>query len=155
MQGREKTQKALFGTQPIDSLLPDGHPLKKIRAMFDEAFAPLSDAFESSYGSVGNVSVPPAVLLRAHLLKALFSIKSERALCEQIRFNALFRWFVGLDWDEKVFDHSTLSFNRERLFGSGAAEAILGEVVRLAGRSSWETGAMTSRGSLKGCARLA
>lgn len=132
MQGREKPQKALFGTQPLDSLLPSDHPLRKIRSLFDEAFKELEDAFETSYGSVGNVSYPPAVLLRAHLLKALFSIRSYRALCEQIEFNALFRWFVGLDWDDKVFDHSTLSFNRERLLGSGAAEALLGEVVRLA-----------------------
>jgi IS5 family transposase len=63
---------------------------------------------------------------------ALYSIRSERALCEQIAMNAGFRWFVGLDWDDKVFDHSTLSRNRERLFGSGAAEALLGEVVRIA-----------------------
>ena len=70
--------------------------------------------------------------MRAHLLRALYSIKSERALCEQIQMNAGFRWFVGLDWDDKVFDHSTLSFNRERLFGEGAAEAVLGEIERLA-----------------------
>jgi hypothetical protein len=60
MQGREKPQKALFGTQPMDSLLPGDHPLRKIRALFDEAFRSLEDAFETSYGSVGNVSVPPA-----------------------------------------------------------------------------------------------
>lgn len=134
MQGREKPQKALFGTQPLDTLLPQDHPLRSIRAMFDQVFAPLASAFESGYGQVGNVSVPPEVLLRAWLLKALYSIRSERALCEQIEFNALFRWFVGLDWDDKVFDHSTLSRNRGRLFGSGAAEALLGEVVRLAER---------------------
>lgn len=132
MQGREKEQTALFGTTPMESLLPEEHPLRKIRLDFDACFARLASAFELSYGSVGNVSFPPSVLLRAWLLKALFSIKSERALCEQIEFNAMFRWFVGLDWDDKVFDHSTLSRNRERLFGSGAAEALLGEVVRMA-----------------------
>ena len=123
----------MFGTRPLDEMLPEDHPLRKIRADFDRVFAKLADAFESSYGQVGNVSYPPAVLLRAHLLKALYSIRSYRALCEQIEMNAGFRWFVGLDWDDKVFDHSTLSFNRERLLGSGAAEALLGEVVRLAG----------------------
>lgn len=132
MQGRETPQKSMFGTGPLDEKLPADHPLRKIRADFDQAFANLASAFESSYGTVGNVSFPPAVLLRAHLLKALYSIKSERALCEQIDMNAGFRWFVGLDWDDKVFHHSTLSFNRDRLFGSGAAEALLGEVVRLA-----------------------
>ena len=118
---------------PLEASIPEDHPLRKIRADFDAAFAQLATAFESSYGSTGNVSFPPAVLLRAFLLKALYSIKSERALCEQVEFNLMFRWFVGLDWDDKVFDHSTLSFNRERLFGSGAAEALLGQVVRIAG----------------------
>lgn len=132
MQGREKAQKALFGTTPLDELLPWDHPLRKIRADFDRVYERLASAFESSYGASGNVSVPTAILLRALLLKALYSIKSERALCEQIAMNAGFRWFVGLDWDEKVFDHSTLSKNRERLFGSGAAEALLGEVARVA-----------------------
>jgi transposase len=132
MQGREKAQKALFGTGPLDEKLAQDHPLRKIRADFDVAFARLASAFESSYGQCGNVNSPPAVLLRAHLLKTLYSIRSERALCKQVDMNAGFRWFVGLDWDDKVFDHSTLSFNRERLFGSGAAEALLGEVVCLA-----------------------
>jgi len=132
MQGREKEQKSLFGTRPLDELLALDHPLRKIRADFDAAYARLSGAFETSYGATGNVSVPTAVLIRAWLLMALYSIKSERALCEQIAMNAGFRWFVGLDWDDDVFDHSTLSKNRARIFGSGAAEALLGEVVRLA-----------------------
>jgi len=122
----------LFGTTPIDELLPSDHPLRKIRSDFDEAYGRLASAFETSYGSTGNPSVPTPVLLRAWLLMALYSIRSERALCEQIAMNAGFRWFVGLDWDDKVFDHSTLSRNRERLFGSGAAEALFGEVVRIA-----------------------
>lgn len=132
MQGIQKSQPALFGTRPLIDLIPVDHPLLKIREDFDLAFSRLSSAFDSSYGTVGNVSIPPAVMLRAWLLMALFSVKSERSLCEQIEFNLMFRWFVGLDWDDKVFDHSTLSKNRERLFGSGAAEALLGEVVRLA-----------------------
>lgn len=132
MQGREKDQRALFGTTPIDELLAADHPLRRIRADFDEAYSRLASAFESNYGRVGNPSVPTPVLLRAWLLMALYSIRSERALCEQIAMNAGFRWFVGLDWDDKVFDHSTLSRNRERLFGSGAAEALFGEVVRIA-----------------------
>jgi transposase len=132
MQGREKAQKALFGTLPLEELLPLDHPLRKIRADFDAAYARLADAFETNYGTTGNVSIPTPILIRAWLLMALYSIQSERALCEQITMNAGFRWFVGLDWDDKVFDHSTLSKNRERLFGSGAAEALLGEVVRIA-----------------------
>jgi transposase len=89
-------------------------------------------AYESSYAPDGDYGIPPEVLIRAKLLQALYSIKSERALCEQIEWNVAFRWFVGLDWDEDVFDHSTLSVNRARLFGDGAAEALLGETVRVA-----------------------
>ena len=132
MQGKEKEQKSLFGTRPLEEILPSDHPLRKIRVDFDVAYSRLSDCFETNYGTTGNPSIPSAVLLRAWLLMALYSLKSERALCEQITMNAGFRWFVGLDWDDRVFDHSTLSKNRERLFGSGAAEALLGEVCETA-----------------------
>lgn len=132
MQGKEKEQFGLFGTTPLEELLPEDHPLRKTRAMFDEAWEGLAPSIASRYSSVGVTSVPPSLLFRAVLLKALYSIKSERALCEQIAMNAGFRWFVGLDWDDKVFDHSTLSRNRERLFGKGSAEELLGEVCRLA-----------------------
>lgn len=78
----------------MEQLLPIDHPLRKIRALFDEAWASLASAFDTAYGEVGNVSYLPAVLLRAHLLRALYSIKSERALCEQVTMNAGFRWFA-------------------------------------------------------------
>ncbi len=89
-------------------------------------------AWESRYSDVGQPGVPPAQLIRAQLLMAFYSIKSERSLCEHIEFNYLFRWFVGLDWDDAVFTHSVFSKNRDRLFGDGGAKALLGEVVRLA-----------------------
>lgn len=131
MQGKEREQFALFGTVPLSTVLAQNHPLRTIRALFDEVWSRLAPAYDTAYGKTGGVGIPPQVLLRAWLLKALYSIKSERALCEQIELNVGFRWFVGLDWDDRVFDHSTLSANRERLFGTGGAEALLGEVVRL------------------------
>ena len=131
MLGKEKDQFALFGTMPLESVLPQGHPLRTIRVLFDEVWCQVSPSFDTAYGTGGKVGIAPAILIRAWLLKALYSIKSERALCETISMHLGFRWFIGLDWDDKVFDHSTLSFNRERLFGNGAAEAVLGEVVRL------------------------
>jgi transposase len=130
--GRVNPQSQLFGTRPLSDSIPDDHVLRKIRAVADEALAPMIRAYESSYAPSGDYGTPPEVLIRAKLLQALFSIKSERALCEQIEWNVAFRWFVGLDWDDKVFDHSTISVNRERLFGDGAAEALLGETVRVA-----------------------
>ena len=132
MIGRVNPQSQLFGTRPLSDSIPDEHVLRKIRAVADEAMASMSRAYESSYAPGGDYGTPPEVLIRAKLLQALFSIKSERALCEQIEWNVAFRWFVGLDWDDKVFDHSTISVNRERLFGDGAAEALLGETVRIA-----------------------
>jgi transposase len=134
MQGREKAQAQLFGMTPPESRIPADHPLGKIRKICDEAMSSLNSAWETQYSSVGQPVVPPQILLRALLLQALYSIKSERALCEQIEMNILFRWFVGLDWDDAVFDHSVLSKNRLRLLADGAAQAFLGEVVRLAQR---------------------
>ena len=132
MIGRVNPQTQLFGTLPLADSVPQDHVLRKIRAVADEALAPMIRAYESSYAPDGDYGIPPEVLIRAKLLQALFSIRSERALCEQIGWNSAFRWFVGLDWDDKVFDHSTLSVNRERLFGDGAIEALLGETVRVA-----------------------
>lgn len=119
----------------MSEAVPETHVLRKIRQAVDEVLPSLLGAYESSYCSTGGVyGVPPEILIRAKLLQALFSIRSERALCEQIEWNVAFRWFVGLDWDDAVFDHSTISANRERLFGDGAVDAMLGETVRLAQR---------------------
>jgi transposase len=130
--GRVDPQTQLFGTRPLSESIPENHVLRKIRAVVDETLAPMIRAYESSYAPGGDYGIPPEVLIRAKLLQALFSIRSERALCEQIEWNAAYRWFVGYDWDDTVFDHSTLSVNRERLFGDGAADALLGETVRVA-----------------------
>lgn len=113
-------------------MVPADHPLRKIRALCDEVLRRLAPTLRARYSDVGQPGVPPAVLLRALLLQALYSIRSERALCEQIEFNLLFRWFVGLSMGDRVFDHSTFSKNRERLMGGGLAESFFGEVVRLA-----------------------
>lgn len=121
MLGRESSQGQMFASVPLESLIPEDHPLRKIRSICDEAMVSLDSAWASQYSHLGAPGIPPQVLMRALLLQALYSIKSERALCEQIGFNVLFRWFVGLDWDDKVFDHSVLSKNRPRLLADGAA----------------------------------
>jgi transposase len=132
MVGRETGQTQLFASVPLESKIPADHPLRKLRLLVDECLKPWISAWESRYSDVGQPGIPPAQLIRAQLLMAFYSIKSERSLCEHIEFNYLFRWFVGLDWDDPVFTHSVFSKNRERLFGDGAAEALLGEVVRYA-----------------------
>ena len=113
-------------------MVPADHPLRTIRSLCDECIKPLMSAGESQYSSVGQPGVPPAVLLRSVRLQALYSIRIHRALCEQIQMNHLFRWFVGLDWDDAVFDHSVLTKNRDRLFANDATQAFLGEVVQAA-----------------------
>ncbi|MHB8638053.1 MAG: transposase [Fimbriimonadaceae bacterium] len=95
MLGRESSQTQLFGSVPLESLIPRDHVLRKIRQVCDEAMAPLMSAWETQYSAVGQPGVPPAILLRAWVLQALYSIKSERALCEQISWNVMFRWFRG------------------------------------------------------------
>ncbi len=132
MIGRCNPQTQLFGSRPLEDSIPENHVLRKIRAVADEALAPMMRAYESSYAVGGDYGIPPDIIVRAKLLQALFSIKSERALCEQIEWNVAFRWFVGYDWDDTVFDHSTISVNRERIFGDGAVDAMLGETVRVA-----------------------
>src|SRR5665213_1367182 len=132
MVGRESSQTQLFASVPLEQKVPQDHPLRKLRKLCDECLKPWMSAWESRYSDVGQPGVPPAQLIRALLLMAFYSIRSERSLCEQIEFNYLFRWFVGLDWDNSVWTHSVFSKNRERLFGEGASEALLGEVVRIA-----------------------
>ena len=132
MHGCEDFQIDLFCYQSLENMIPSDHPLRKIRELCDQALKPILPVLESRYSDVGKPGVPPAVLLRALLLQALYSVRSERALSEQIKFNYLFRWFVGLSLDEEVFAHSVFSHNRERLMGGGLAESFFGEVVRLA-----------------------
>ncbi len=91
MIGRSNPQSQLFGTRPLSDSVPEGHVLRKIRDVVDEALAPLLRAYESSYSSGGVYGVPPEVLIRAKLLQALYSIKSERSLCEHIEWNLAFR----------------------------------------------------------------
>jgi transposase len=114
MFGRVNPQTQLFGTRPLSDIVQEGHVLRKIRVVVDEVLEPMERAYESSYSSIGRDGIPPALIIRAKLLQALLSIRSERALCEQIEWNASFQWFVGLAWDDRVFDHSSISVYRER-----------------------------------------
>ena len=99
MVGREAPQSCLFSSVPLESRVPEYHPLRKLRSLCDECLKPWISAWESRYSDVGQPGIPPAQLIRAQLLMAFYSLKSERTLCEHIEFNYLFRWFVGLDWD--------------------------------------------------------
>ncbi len=108
------------------------HPLRRVRALLDEALQSMHRDFERVYAEGGRASIPPERLVRALTLQILYSIRSERLLCEQLDYNLLFRWFVGLSVDEPVWDHSTFTKNRERLIEAKVARKLLRRVVRKA-----------------------
>jgi transposase len=116
----------------LDERIPDDHPLRTVRAFVDAVLARLAPTFDAVYAEGGRASIPPEHLLRAWLIQILYSIRSERQLVEQLEYNLLFRWFVGLGFDAKTWDHSTFSKNRDRLEEADIAHAFFAEVVHLA-----------------------
>lgn len=115
-----------------EDLIPQSHPLRKIKAMADEVLRTMDGTFDSMYAEAGRPSIPPEFLLKASLLIAFYSIRSERQLCEQLAYNFLFRWFLDLMPNDPVPNHSTFAKNRERLLNQEIASAFLSGVVRFA-----------------------
>jgi transposase len=114
----------------IDDHIPGHHPIRPLKKLADRALASMDEVFKSMYAQIGRPSVPPERLLKAQLLIALFSVRSDRQFCEQLEYNLLFRWFLDMDLDEPAFDASTFSQNRERLIRHRAGEEFLAAVVR-------------------------
>lgn len=129
MRGEDVQQTAAFSYISPEERVPDDHPLRPIRQMVNGALRRLSPRFETLYSRTGRPSVPPEQLLRALLLQVLYTIRSERMLMEQLEYNLLFRWFVGLDMDESVWDPTTFTKNRERLLEGEVAEAFFEAVL--------------------------
>ena len=129
MRGIENKTEALFVYLSPESFIPKDHPLRPIRAMVDKALAELDAEFQAIYSDTGRPSIPPEQLLKALLLQALYTIRSNRQLVEQINYNILFRWFVGLALDEKVWDHSSFSTNLERLIEAEVSRLFLAGIV--------------------------
>ena len=129
MRGDDQHQDGMFSYVSLDARVPKTHPLRPMRAMVDEALASLDDRFESAYATLGRPSIAPERLLRALLLQVLYSIRSERLLVEQLDYNLLFRWFVGLSADEPVWNASTFSKNRDRLLAAEVARAFFDAVL--------------------------
>jgi len=114
------------------SLVPADHPLRAIKVRADEALRAMSPLFDEMYGSTGRPSIPPETLLKGQLLIALYSVPSERQLCEQLRYNLLYRWFLDMDMSSPVFDVTVFTKNRERLLKHQACEAFFKQVVEQA-----------------------
>lgn len=134
MRGRvDKQAKMLFGVTTED-FVPEKHPIRRIRAIVDDLLLALSPHLSAMYAADGRHSVPPEHLIKATILMALYSIRSERQFCERLQYDLLFKWFLGLNITDPVFDHSTFSKNRQRLLQHDLATVLLGEVVREARR---------------------
>ena len=129
MRGTDHRNDTLFSYVRPDSRVPPGHPLRTIRRITDIALKSLSDRFDALYSTIGRPSIPPEKLLRALLLQAFYSIRSERQLMEQLDYNLLFRWFVGLSVDEPVWVPTVFSKNRERMLKGEIAAAFMDAVL--------------------------
>jgi transposase len=130
MRGSDSTSGSLFSYVDIEQRIPTKHPLRTIREIVNEVLASLDGEFSRLYETTGRESVAPERLLRASLLQAFYSVRSERQLMEQLDYNLLFRWFVGLGVDDAVWDHSTFSKNRDRLLDADVAAKFLEAVLR-------------------------
>ena len=127
----------MFSYLSPESRVRRDHPLRGIRVQVDRVLERLSPLFDEMYSSTGRPSVPPEKLLRALLLQMLYSIRSERLLMEEIDYSILFRWFVGMNLDDTVWDPTTFTKNRERLLDADVAKAFLSEVVNEAKAGGW------------------
>jgi transposase len=132
MRGMDHQQSHMFSYLSPEARVRKDHPLRAIRTMVDEVLRALSPQFNRMYASEGRPSIAPEKLLRAQLLQMLYSIRSERLLMEEIDYSVLFRWFVGLNLDEELWDATTFSKNRDRLLEAEVAKRFLAEVVEQA-----------------------
>lgn len=129
MRGSDVRTEGLFSYVSCEARVPAAHPLRPVRAIVDEVLEVLSGDFEGLYAKVGRPSIPPEKLLRALLLQAFYSIRSERQLMEQLDYNLLFRWFVGLSMDAAIWDATVFTKNRDRLLEGDVAAKFLAAVV--------------------------
>lgn len=129
MRGPDLQQSAMFSYLSPEQRVPQDHPLRTIRQLTDQALERLSPRFERMYSEIGRPSIPPEKLLRALLVQVLFTVRSERQLMEQLDYNLLFRWFVGLNMDDPVWVPTVFSKNRDRLLEGDVAEAFFDEVL--------------------------
>ena len=130
MHGKDEQQLDVFSYISPAQRVPQDHPLRSLRAMTDEALQQLQPRFNRLYAKTGRPSIAPEKLLRALLLQALYSVRSERMLMEQLDYNLLFRWFVGLNMDDSVWDVTVFTKNRERLLDGDIAGAFFQAVLQ-------------------------
>src|SRR6202162_4643158 len=129
MRGRDTQQSAMFSYLSAEKRVPATHPLRAVRKVADKVLGELSKLFARMYSEMGRPSIPPEKLLRALMLQVLYTVRSERMLMEQLDYNMLFRWFVGLNLDEEVWDVTVFTKNRDRLLKADVAREFFRLVV--------------------------
>jgi transposase len=134
MRGDERDQDGMFSYISLEQRVPQDHPLRAVRKLTDAVLRTLSPEFDALYADSGRPSIAPEYILRALLLQVFYSVRSERLLVEQIDYNLLFRWFVGLGMDDAVWNHAVFSKNRDRLLTSDVAQQFFAEVNKHARR---------------------
>src|SRR6202795_2446237 len=132
MRGDDKQQSGMFSYISAEQRVPENHPLRPLRKMVDEALAEMSPRFTRLYAKRGRPSIPPEKLLRALLLQVFYTIRSERQLMEQLDYKLLYRWFVGLNMDDAMWDVTVFTKNRERLLKGNIAQVFFQKVVEQA-----------------------
>ena len=129
MRGRRDPQATMLAFVDMEERVPKDHPIRTIKVVADEALERLSPEFDRMYSKVGRASVPPERLLKASLLISLYSVRSERAFCEELEYNLLFRWFLDMNLMERSFDPTVFTKNRQRLFKHSIGQSLFDEVV--------------------------
>src|SRR5580692_2834726 len=129
MRGENTKQSSMLMLMSPESRVPATHPIRRIKALSDDALSKLSPMFDAMYSSTGRPSIPPERLLKATLLMALYSVRSERQFCEQLDYNLLFRWFLDMDMTEASFDATAFTHNRARLIAHDVAGEFFRAVV--------------------------
>ena len=129
MRGADHQQSGMFSYISAEKRVPEDHPLRAIRAMVDLALRNMGPQFDAMYAKLGRPSIAPEKLLRALLLQVLYTVRSERMLMEQLNYNLLFRWFVGMNVDDSVWDVTVFTKNRERLLAADIAKTLFAEVL--------------------------
>jgi transposase len=137
MRGKPTTQASFMSLIDVEALIAPDHPIRRIKALVDEVLAGMDAHFEEMYVTGGRPSIPPERLLKAKVLQALFTVRSDRQLCARLQTDLMFRWFIDLPLDETVFDPSTFSQNQERLLRHEVADLFFAEVVALAKTHGW------------------
>lgn len=132
MRKPEAKQDVLFSYRSIEDRIPKAHPVRPLKELVDQALDRLNDDFDKLYSKIGRPSIPPEQLIRALLVQVFFSIRSERQLVEQLDYNMMFRWFVGLNPDDPIWDHSTFTKNRDRILEGEICQRFFKEVLEIA-----------------------